>query len=144
MNKKCTHKIHQNFPNMQIPPSQSHAQPFTLLPTGGIFSLKYLILKIRLNILITNRLLQIWLQRDGSFAIKKSLSAVLGLRSPTQLFYICIGKQKCFSRRKLWKIHRRTFFGESAEGLNLRHLPASNPQETRNEKKTDIYQTNPT
>ncbi len=33
---------------------------------------------------------------------------------------------------------------DSAAGLNLGHLPASNPQETRNEKKTDIYQTNPT
>ena len=32
--------------------------------------LKYLMLKIRLNILITNRLRPIWLQRDGSFATK--------------------------------------------------------------------------
>ena len=89
MNKKCTHKIHQNFPNMQIPPSQSHAQPFTLLPTGGIFSLKFLMLKIRLIILITKGLRQIWLQRDGSFATKKPQFADLGLRSPTHLLYIC-------------------------------------------------------
>ncbi|MDY4185086.1 MAG: hypothetical protein SOX83_03960, partial [Sodaliphilus sp.] len=80
MNKKCTHKIHQNFPNMQIPPSQSHAQLISLLPTSGIFSLKFLMLKIRLNILITNRLRLIWLQRDGSFAIKKTQFADLGLR----------------------------------------------------------------
>ena len=58
---------------MQIPPSQSHAQPFTLLPTSGIFSLKFLMLKIRLNILITKGLRPIWLQRDGSFATKTNL-----------------------------------------------------------------------
>ena len=144
MNKKCTHKIHQNFPNMQIPPSQSHAHPFTLLPTSGIFSLKFLILKIRLNILITNRLRPIWLQRDGSFATKTNLYSPIWDCVVPHIYYIFAA----------WQNGRRVVLGsglksannlvDSAAGLNLRHLPASNPQETRNEKKTDIYQTNPT
>ena len=74
------------YANPAISEPRTTLHPIT---TGGIFSLKFLMLKIRLNILITNRLRLIWLQRDGSFATKKSLSADLGLRSPTHLLYIC-------------------------------------------------------
>ena len=75
---------------MQIPPSQSHAQPFPLLPTAGIFFLKYLMLKIRINIFDNERITPNLVAKGRFFCNQnKSLFADLGLRSPTQLFYIC-------------------------------------------------------
>ena len=144
MNKKCTHKIHQNFPNMQIPPSQSHTQPFPLLLTSGIFSLKYLMLKIRLNILITNRLRPIWLQRDGSFATKIISIRRFGIAFPNTAILYLHRETKMLLPAKIVENTSANNLVDGAAGLNLRHLPASNPQETRKEKKTDIYQTNPT
>ena len=58
------------YANPAISEPRTTLHPIT---TGGIFSLKFLMLKIRLNILITNRLRLIWLQRDGSFATKTNL-----------------------------------------------------------------------
>ena len=55
------------YANPAISEPRTTLHPIT---TGGIFSLKFLMPKIRLNILITNRLRLIWLQRDGSFATK--------------------------------------------------------------------------
>ena len=61
------------FPKYANPAISEPRTTFHPITTGEIFSLKILMLKIRLNILITNRLCQIWLQRDGSFATKINL-----------------------------------------------------------------------